>query len=493
MSRNTGNQPTSFYKSLLVFGLLAGLASGPMALAAPEAQERGPQAAFSLDEMAAGAAAKLACSGVFVMGRTEADVIARDLRPFEYPLLTKTEFEFDKDLKTASAISGTAKRTALYRPGLGCTLMVDTDRDTLLAQSADIEVKPVHYTNEPWPAGDQVVISQKDPAIDWVQLDQAVSDAFTDTTEGQTLDTRAVLVVYDGKIVAEKYADGFDSNSRFLAWSASKSVTSALIGTMVTDGQLALDAPAPVATWSNPDDPRHAITLHHLLNMASGLEFSEPYTLGHDSTTMLFNKADMGGYAADKPLEHAPNTKWYYSSGTTNLLAKILSEKAGGSVKALYDYSWEQFFGPVGMHSAIFEPDVSGSYVGSSYFYATARDWARFGLLYLNEGRVGGQQILSKEWVEATKTPTPLAPRHQYGMQFWNNGGTPMPAEGRMFPDLPADTFMALGHNTQSIAMIPSRKAVIIRFGWTTGKEPYGMNSRFAAILKALPAASNAE
>ena len=138
------------------------------------------------------------------------------------------------------------------------------------------------------------------------------------------------------------------------------------------------------------------------------------------------------------------------------------------------------------MTSAIFEPDVFGAHVGSSYFYATAQDWARFGLLYLNEGKVGDKQILSKEWVEYTHTPTPLAPKGMYGAQFWLNGGHPTRDEGLMMPDMPKDAYMASGFNDQWTAIIPSKKAVIVRMGWTNGTR-YNTNKHFAAILDALP------
>ena len=284
---------------------------------------------------------------------------------------------------------GLFTQTALYRPGVGCTLMQEATWEELLQQSKGIKEYTRNHRPEAWPAGDVVTLDQNGDNINWKQLAKAIDGAFEDTTENKIIDTRAVIVVYDGKVIAERYADGFDRQSRFLAWSASKSVTSALIGTMVTDGKLALHDPAPVPEWSSPHDPRGDISLHHLMTMTSGLKFEEPYIPENDSTIMLFHKAKMGEFAAHKSLEAEPGTKWAYSSGTTNLLSRILYDTAGGSLRSVHDYARERFFEPMGMTSAIFEPDTSGSFVGSSYFYATARDWARFGLLFLNEGRVG--------------------------------------------------------------------------------------------------------
>jgi len=445
---------------------------------------------FNHDTMAmgAGVGAKLACSGIYLMGRDPDEVVKRDLRPFMDPLLKSARFEFDAEKQTATATMwGLVTRTALYRPGVGCTIMIDTDRAELLAQAEGIKDDPRDHRPAEWPAGDVVTLDQRAADIDWQQLDKAIDGAFEDTTENKTIDTRAILVVYDGKIIAERYADGFNDRSRFLSWSASKSVASALIGTLVSDGKLGLHDPAPIAEWSSEDDPRHEISLHHLLTMTSGLEFVEhPYSPGNDSVVMLFEKAKMGEYAANKPLFKTPGTFWAYSSGTTNLLSRILFDQLGGSLKLVHDYSWARFFKPAGMTSAIFETDAAGAHVGSSSFYATAQDWARFGLLFLNEGRMGDQQVLSKEWVAYSHRLTPLAPKGMYGAQFWLNGGHPSGEGGLMMPDCPKDLYMANGFNGQHIAIVPSKNAVVVRLGWTNGAR-FDTNKYFSEILKAIP------
>ena len=435
----------------------------------------------------ASAGAKLACSGVYLMGRTPEEVIRRDVNKFD-PAMKLASFQFDDVHQIASAtVLGIIERSALYRPGIGCTLMVDTTVEQLLIQAEGIEVARQSPRPQAWPEGDVVTLPRRGKNIDWQQLDQGIDDAFEDLTENKTVDTRAVLVVHDGKIIAERYADGFDNKSRFLSWSASKSITSALIGTLVTDGKLALHAPAPVVEWALKDDPRHAISLHHLLTMTTGLEFSENYIPGNDSTEMLFSQAQMGGYAANKPLAFPPGTLWAYSSGTTNILSRILFDTTGGNLKSVHDYAWQRFFKPLGMTSAVFEPDVRGAFVGSSYFHATAQDWARFGLLYLNRGRVGDQQLLSGDWVSYSHTPTPLAPQGKYGAQFWLNAGNPSRDEGLMMPNLPKDTYMAMGFNDENIVIVPSKNAVVIRLGWSTSGTRFDTNRHFSAILAALP------
>ena len=443
--------------------------------------------AFHSLPMGAGAAAKLACSGVYMMGREPDEVVRRDMRPFYDPLLKVASYEFDQEKQTATAsMLGIFSQTALYRPGVGCTLMHDTSREDLLQQSKGISEYSRSHRPEAWPAGDIVAIEENDANIDWEQLNKAIDGAFEDNTENRIIDTRAVIVVYEGKIIAERYADGFNDQSRFLSWSASKNITSALIGTMVTDGLLELNAPAPVPEWSADDDPRRNIHLHHVLTMSTGLKFEEPYLPNSDSTNMLFHEEGMGKFAASKSLGYEPGSKWAYSSGTTNILSRILHDRAGGSLKSVHDYSWRRFFEPVGMTSAIFEPDTYGSFVGSSYFYASARDWARFGLLFLNEGRVGDQQILSKEWVKYSRTP--VAPSHgMYGAQFWLNIGDPEIDRKPLMPDAPKDMYLASGYNAQWTAIVPSKKAVVVRMGWTTLGATFDANKHISGILKALP------
>jgi CubicO group peptidase (beta-lactamase class C family) len=438
-------------------------------------------------KIGAGVGAKLACSGVYLMGRDPQEVIKRDLRKFYFPILKDAKFDFDTKKNTATATIGNVTRSALYRPGTGCTLMIDTSRDALLNQSRGITENPRNLRPYEWPTGDIVKLDRRSKAINWHQLDKAVDGVFEDNIKNSDIDTRAIVVVYDGKIIAERYADGFNAKSRFLSWSASKSVASALIGTFVSDGKLALHDPAPVPQWSSKQKSHRNITLHQLITMTSGLEFSEKYVPGDDVTSMLFTEANMGEYAAKKPLSDKPGTLWSYSSGTTNILSRIVFDQSGGSLKSLHRYANDRFFKPLGMTSAIFESDVSGAHVGSSYFYATAQDWARFGLLYLNEGKAGGKQILSKSWVEYSKTPTPLAAKGMYGAQFWLNGGHPVRDEGHMMPDCPNDLYLANGYQGQHIAIAPSKKAVVIRLGWTTKDARFDTNKHFSQILKALP------
>jgi len=399
------------------------------------------------------------------------------------PLTKMNKYALDEAKKSISVTSLWVTRTSVYRPGVGCTLLVDSTADELRAQAKGIAVPATVMRPGLWPEGDEVDLAQ--PGINHVALDRAVSDAFSDETPNRDIDTRAIIVVYDGRIVAERYAPGYNRNTRFLGWSASKSVEATLIGTLVANGKLALDKPAPVPEWKDANDPRSKITLRQLLNMSSGLEFREPYDPGSDSTAMLFQRRDMGAYAASKPLAHPPGTFWSYSSGTANILARLVFQAVGGTLASSQAYMRDHLFGPAGMTSPVFEPDETGDFVGSSYLYATARDWARFGLLYLNRGTLNGHRILPENWSSFVSTPAPADLDKGYGAQFWLNGVSK--SGEREFPHLPADFYAAEGHNDEHVAIFPSRNVVIVRLGWTTGEAEFNRDKHFSAILAALP------
>lgn len=460
--------------------LCAAVALLASAAAVPEESLPAPAALA----MAAGVAAKVACSGMFVSGYS-LEQATHDAGLLQPPLTQGFAYDIDGDKRSLTASKSGVTRTALYRPGLGCTLIVDTNVHALLRQAK--RHAPPKEKQRPllWPAGDRVDNQRLPPNVDGVALALAMDEALKDETPAYEIDSRALVVVHRGRIVAERYAQGYSKDTRFLGWSASKSVTAALIGTLVNDGKLGLDAPAPVAVWRGAADPRRVISLRHLLTMSSGLAFKEgTYQPGDDSTVMLFERGDMASYAAAKQLVYEPGRVFSYSSGTTNVLARIFFDASGGSLTASEEYARRRLFEPAGMTSAVFERDGSGTVVGSSSFYATARDWARFGLLHLNRGEINGRRILSREWVDFVRAPSSADDR--YGGQFWLNDLKDDGSGERRFPGVPADTYFALGHNTQIVAVVPSRDTVIVRFGWTTGSGRFNLNRHFAAILAAI-------
>jgi CubicO group peptidase (beta-lactamase class C family) len=456
--------------------LLAGLAIGYFT----------PYGPFAINgpTVSAGVAAQLACAGVFVSNRPLDDVVKQDVLRLS-PLTKWNRYDLNRAKNTVAVTAmGLRTRVALYRPGVGCTLLVDDDAAGLRKQAEGVPVPTNVLRPEPWPLGDAVDLNDLPADVDRAALDRAVEESFTDETPTRDIDTRAIVIVYEGHIVAERYAQGFGRNTRLLGWSASKSVTAALIGTLIGDGKLSLDALAPVSEWKRAGDPRGKITLRNLLNMSSGLAFNEPYYPGSDSTQMLFQEHDMGAYAASKPLAHPPGTFWSYSSGTANILSRIVFQHTGGTLATYEAYARAHLFDPAGINSAAFEPDESGNFVGSSYLYMNARDWARFGLLFLNRGMINGHRIVPESFVDFVRAPAPSDPNRGYGGQFWLNG---VMKGAREFPHLPSDMFAAEGHNDEFVSIFPSNKAVIVRLGWTVNGAEFDRDKHFAAILAALP------
>jgi len=290
-----------------------------------------------------------------------------------------------------------------------------------------------------------------------------VSLAFQEKYNNKPVHTRALLVIYKNKIIAEKYAEGYDPNSLFLGWSMAKSVTSALIGILVKQGKLDPKQPAPIPAWQQAGDGREQILLEHLLQQTSGLDFREDYASFSNATNMLFNKGDMAAYAAGLPLKTKPGTQFFYSSGNSNILSGIVRSTTGENAYHLFPYT--ELFHKIGMYHSLLEPDASGTFVGSSYIYASARDYARFGLLYLNDGIWKGERILPEGWVRST-TAAPAANRlKNYGYQFWLNGVNQRDPSQKEFPQMPDDFFYADGYGGQRLYIVPSRQLIAVRLG----------------------------
>ena len=447
------------------------------------------------EDLGTAVSAQIACASIFVAERAEADVLRDDIHAFA-PFMQAVTLAVDRKARTVTASApGAATRTALYRPVAGCTLLTgDVPTSTLDAQAA--KLKPTRgNAAKPWPIGDAPVAklaAAAEAKLDRAALDKAVAAAFDEQNKGGYPDTRAIVVVQGGAIVAEHYAPGFDRHTEMLGWSASKSIMGTLVGLLVDDGVLKLDEPAPVPEWQGAGDPRAKITLRQLLTMSSGLSFSESYVPGNDSIKMLFEAGDMGAMAAAKPLKDAPGTSWSYSSGTTNILSRIVFQATGGTLEGMTRFAQKRLFEPTGMTSALIEADEAGVQVGSSYAYATARDWARYGLLHLNKGKVGGKQLLSKQWLDFAVAPTKAAPRPVYGAQLWLNHAEAEGERRKLYPDLPADTVMARGHSFQIVAAIPSQDAVIVRLGWTPEGHAFDWNKYLSQIAAALAPVSPA-
>jgi CubicO group peptidase (beta-lactamase class C family) len=366
-----------------------------------------------------------------------------------------------KDSSASGTVLGFAKRKAIFRPRLGCTLVNEISESKLRSQKFRLPPLPTTADSMPWPVGDR--ITKTDPNFKKQKLALATDFLFKETYKGKKPMTRAVLIVYKGNIIAEHYAEGYHQRSKFLGWSMAKSVTGALIGVLVRQGKLNITQPAPVEEWNAPSDKRHSITTEHLLLQQSGLDFVEDYSSHSNATHMLFNKGDMAGYVASLPLKQSPGTEFYYSSGNSNLLSGIVRRVVGEN--EYHSFPYTQLFYKLSMFHTLLEPDASGTFVGSSYIYASARDYARFGLLYLQDGIWNGERILPEDWVKKTTRAPKSNIWKNYGYQFWLNGLNESDLTKKAFPQLPDDMFMADGYGGQRIYIIPSKELVIVRMG----------------------------
>jgi hypothetical protein len=441
--------------------------------------------------ISSGHAAKTICSNVFISGRDAQNVFKEDIAPLHF-LFAITDFKVDPDAKTVIADTfGFAKLQAIYRDGCGCTILrgitADEFRQQQIGYNPPSRYLPEQRLKLPWPAGDHGPVLSLPPGVDAAKLESAIDAAFAEPSPQNLRKTRAVVIVYGGKLIAERYAPGFDPNTPQLAWSMSKSVTNALVGLLVKKGKLQLNSPAPVPEWQQADDPRQKITLDQLMRMSAGLEFNEAYAPFSDAVYMFYDSRDFAAYAALKPLEAEPDAKWNYSSGTANIIARIVRQAIEKEHTNYYEYLYRNLFHKIGMLSLVMEPDPSGTIVGSSYMFATPRDWARFGLLYLQDGIWDGERILPEGWVKYTTTPTSQAPKGEYGALFWLNAGAPENPSDRLMPSVPTDVFFARGFQEQRVFIVPSRKLVLVRFGATSDRSAWSDDAFVADVLTALP------
>ena len=395
---------------------------------------------------------KTLCSGVFISKRTPESILGNDLSeglsvPLEL-IISQIKTEV-KEQATTGNLWGLVKRKAVFRPGLGCTLLVGSSAEELPIKSLPTfpSVRPKELSQFP----------RLPSEIDAKKLQTFVEDSFIEKNPHNLPRTRALLVLYDGRIIAEQYAPGFNADTPLIGWSMTKSVMGALVGILVKEGQLSLEDKNLLPQWEG--DRRQEITLKQLLQMNSGLKFKEycenPFA---DCPQMLFNSKNMAIYAANKPLIKEPGTDWDYASGTTNILSGIIRNAVGGKDLDYLTFPRRALFDRLGMSTAVIEIDTAGNFVGSSSMYASARDWARFGLLYLQDGVWENERILPEGWVEFSRT-SPLVSKDRYGAHFWLLKNYPQQKP------LPQDLFMADGYEGQSVIIIPSRKLVVVRLG----------------------------
>jgi CubicO group peptidase (beta-lactamase class C family) len=434
-------------------------------------------------QVGAGFAAKVTCSLVHLSGFDPRHVVDDYVVHEVAPLGPALSVEVTPEGAAARVLGGVFSARAGVRPGLGCTLVESGEAWAVAGPAGGVEApRRALDPTVSWPAGGAPPEAPPPPAVA-----AAIERAFAEPGPPVRRQTKAVVVARDGQLVAERYAAGAGPETPLLAWSMAKSLTMALAGVLVRDGRLDPAAPAPVPEWQGAGDPRGAITLDMLLRQSSGLRFDETYGATNDVSRMLFTRPDTGAFAAAMPLAAPPDTHWSYSSGTSNLIARIVRDVFGGDLAAMVRYANAELFDAAGMTSAFFEPDASGSFVGSSYAHMTARDWARFGELFRRDGVWDGHRILPEGWVRYATTPTPAAPRGDYGAHWWLNAGAPGAPRDRPWPRIPAEVYAARGHSGQWVAVVPSARLVVVRLGLTVPDEESadGTETLIAELLRA--------
>ena len=400
------------------------------------------------------------CSAVFI-AKLDPDLYYRQaIEPMGGPMAFLLRHSIDREHAEVRAnIVGMAESRAAYRPPYGCVNATDLPPAPTLAAPAARNTAPALLAP----------IAGPDPVEpDAPALRAALDHAFDESPQGRRRNTLAVVVVHRDRIIAERYATGVGVDTPLPGWSATKSVTNALLGILVRQGRLDMTAPAPVPAWADAQDPRHAITPDQLLRMTSGLDIGQSM---HDvspfdpAAQMLFLEHDMAAFAERATLGHAPGTHFSYTDPNTLLLSRIVRERAGGDAANTYAFAHRELFDKLGMQHATLEFDAAGTPIGGSHLWAPARDWARFGLLYLHDGVIGDERILPPGWVEYSARPTTGASDYGYGAGFWTNRGGGDGAGYRIAAGIPADAFMARGTQGQYVLIIPSQDLVIVRLG----------------------------
>ncbi len=437
--------------------------------------------------IATGFVAHVLCSETFIAGRDPDQVLSETAQAMPGVGLISWGLGVAVDRtrrQVTTTLFGGEPSRAAYRDSLGCT-MVHDDR------AMDAGLPPAEPATPPLlpEIAGPAEVGTTDP-----RLRHALERAFAEPDTPPFRHTKAVVVVKNGRLIAERYAEGYGVDTPIHGWSATKSVINALIGILVRQGKLEIYQPAPVALWQNPDDPRHAITIDHLMRHTSGLAMGSSLNASLKSVLdpvnrMKFRERDMAGFAESATLETTPGEAWNYHDGNTMILSRIVRDAAGGHAADVLRLAQRELFGPLGMHNVTLEFDATGTPEGGSQMFATARDWARFGLLYLDDGVIGGKRLLPQGWTRYSASPTPNA-WVGYGAGFWTNLGDSYGAGIRTSLGMPRDAFIAKGSFGKWVIIIPSERLVIVRLAVTRDSDDVENVARLVSDVIAATKAS---
>ena len=420
-----------------------------------------------LTDLVAAAAAKRLCSAVFVSQRNPDEAFVNSVWTETLPIVShKADYAVDYQTKVVTVILGDSVREARFYGEQGCTI-IPKGADDVYFKKVPVKTRLPHPMTQSWPMGDVSSDCPIPPEVDKDTIDAALDTAFANSKDK----TAAFLVVYKGQIIGEGYADGITKDTQLESWSMGKSITATLIGILVRDGHFDLHAPAPVSVWRRADDPRSEITIAHLLRMSSGLQFTledAPHFVLSDHGYIYAGAIDVFDYSISKPLEYKPNTVGRYRNCDPLTLGYIIRQTVETRGEEYLTFPQRALFDRIGIRKMVLEADPYGNFIMTGYDYGTARNWARLGLLYLQDGVWEGERILPAGWTDFVSTPAPAWDKGQYGGQFWVN------TQGEN--GLPTDAYSARGAGGQRAYIVPSHDLVIVRMGHRIGGTTFNQN-----------------
>jgi CubicO group peptidase (beta-lactamase class C family) len=431
------------------------------------------------------------CSRAMLSGEEFNFVRTRFVEPKVRPLphFWKVDYEPGVRVSVSTSLPLLASpRTAIYRAGLGCTLVPPGTSEATVRGQPFVPVKEPPRDPRPWPLGEGSAESELLDGNTRAVVDRRAEPLFAESSRDpkDQQKTTALLLAHNGRMVYERYGEGFSREQPQLGWSMTKTLTAIVAGAMARDGKITLDAPVGLARWKGT--PKQSITWRNLLNMAPGLAWDEGYGGASDATEMLFSQADEGTWAADRPLSSEPGTTFTYSTGFTNIAMLAMKGLLGGSHQAIYDYTQSQVFAPLGIHGAVIEPDASGTPVGGARGFLRPVDWLRLGQLVENGGIWNGAVIVPPDYLAFMESASPASA--EYGGFMWRRESRTIQPAVR--DRLPADLVWFAGHLGQFVVVVPSRKWVVLRMGVSFGGERKkdATRDRFFAFVADLLAAT---
>lgn len=417
-------------------------------------------------QIGAGYIAKVLCSGIFISKREPEEILERDLK---IPALDYFDYDINYEEKsvTTSILWGLITRKAFFLGEWGTVLTFEPIPNLFFNKETQINFSKF--------SGDaNLEISGEFKEINYQLLDQMVNNQFMIEGSSSELNTKAILVLYKGKIIAEKYESHISEETRLCGWSMTKTFGNALAGVLVKKGFVKVDAPLNLSFWKN-DSSKNKITLDNILRMSTGLEFEESYKkYDSDVMKMLYLVDDAAKYAAEKKLIHKPGTVWNYSSGTSNILAKFISDVLERNQIEPYKFVYDELLNKIGMNSSIVESDPSGTMLLSTGLFATAREWARFGKLYLHNGNWNDEQILPEWWIKYSTKATETSRFKKYGAHIWiKPQSAKKPEQWEIIKQLPDDLMYAAGHYGQFLFIVPSKDLIVVRLAQTYDSDAF--------------------